>query len=93
MVPPRPVVPVRTAPSAAPEVPAPDAPPPLPPTHRLPVPGPPAPGLHLDRNRLPDTSSLQPGATIIPPDDWNDEAFDDADETMLMVRPPMPPKK
>lgn len=74
-------------------VPAPDEPPPLPRSHAG---GPPSSRrLHLDPGLVPDTSTLQPGATIIPPDDWNDDYIDDdeADETMLMARPPLPPKK
>ena len=31
----------------------------------------------------------------VPPDDWNEDYIDDdeIDETMLMIRPPLPPKK
>jgi len=51
----------------------------------------------LDHLNLPDMSTLEPGATIIPPEDWADspDYIDDeeADETMLMARPPLPPKK
>lgn len=87
------------------DVPAPDEPPPLPRSHAG---DPPSsrklrlepglrvdPAIQLDPRLGPDTSTLQPGATIIPPDDWHDDYIDDdeADETMLMARPPLPPKK
>ncbi len=51
--------------------------------------------MNLETMNLPDVSQLQPGATIIPPDDWNEDYIDEeeADETMLMARPPLPPKK
>ncbi len=77
------------------EVYAPDEPPPLPRTHAAAEAPPSSRRLHLDPSFMPDTSTLQPGATIIPPDDWNDDYIEDdeADETMLMARPPLPPKK
>jgi hypothetical protein len=82
-------------PSRIDHVPAPDEPPPLPASH-APAPSPPSTRrLDLDPAGIPGPSALQPGATIIPPDDWIDDHIDDddVDETMLMARPPLPPKK
>jgi hypothetical protein len=36
---------------------------------------------------------LVSGATIVPPDDFDFIDDGDVDETMLMARPPLPPKK
>jgi len=49
----------------------------------------------LDADRVPDIPTLKPGATIIPPDDWDDDAVDegDTDVTMMMPRPTVPPKR
>lgn len=51
----------------------------------------------LDRVKMPDRKSLESGGTIIPPEDWSSGqdyiADEEADETMLMSRPPLPPKK
>lgn len=95
-VPRRPASPVRPPRTGSyGHVPAPDEPPPLPGSHGGSGPLPASRRLQLDPSMVPDTSALQPGATIIPPDDWNDDYIDDdeADETMLMARPPLPPKK
>lgn len=91
VVPPRPVA-SPLDPTTLPPV---AAPPPLPASH---APPPTLPSTRLERLDPPQSSdrpSLQPGATIIPPDDWNEDYIDDdeIDETMLMVRPPLPPKK
>lgn len=94
VVPPRPAA-APLDPGAPPPVavPSPAAPPPLPASHAPPPPS--TRQERLDPPQSPDRQSLQPGATIIPPDDWNEDYIDDdeIDETMLMVRPPLPPKK
>ena len=74
-------------------VPGADGPPPLPASHATGAP-PSSRHMQLDPPKAPDTGTLQPGATIIPPDDWNEDCIEDdeVDETMLMARPPLPPK-
>ena len=96
VVPPRPLA--ASEPTTAPDLPAAPpilpAPPPLPASHA----SPPPPSTRrevLEPPPMPAPQTLQPGATIIPPDDWNEDYIDDdeLDATMLMVRPPLPPKK
>ncbi len=72
--------------------PAPAAPPPVPVQRSIPRS---AASSRLDVDQMPDIPTLRPGATIIPPDDWNDDYIDeaDADETMLMPRPNLGLKK
>lgn len=66
------------------------SPPPLPgaPVARQSGPPPAARSHKLDPASMPDIPTLRPGATIIPPDDWDDDYIDEADvdETMLMPR-------
>ncbi|MBO85644.1 MAG: hypothetical protein CL927_09810 [Deltaproteobacteria bacterium] len=89
-VPPRPKKILPADPSAVPMA---DGPPPLPASHA----DLPSSARHavLDPPQEPDTRTLKPGATIIPPDDWNEDFIEDeeVDETMLLVRPPLPPKE
>ena len=83
------------APSRIDHVPAPDEPPPLPRSHAPAAAPPSSRRAEVDPAGILDTAALQPGATIIPPEDWVDDHIDDedVDETMLMARPPLPPKK
>jgi hypothetical protein len=85
--------PTRGEPFDPAAVPGVDGPPPLPDSHSFGAP-PSSRHMLLDPPKAPDTAALQPGATIIPPDDWNEDYIEDdeVDETMLMARPPLPPK-
>jgi hypothetical protein len=85
-----------SAPAPAPNLAAPTAGTPTAGTPSAPPPAPPNAGppkatrSHaLDAASMPDIPALRPGATIIPPDDWQDDYIEDedADETMLMPRP------
>ncbi len=71
-----------------------DGPPPLPASHATDAP-PSARQLLHDAPAASDPGTLEPGATIIPPDDWNEDCDEDdeVDKTMLMARPPLPPEE
>ena len=85
--------PVPSEPVGLGAIPGSNGPPPLPAAHATDA-LPSARQLPRDGSETSEPGTLKPGATIIPPDDWNEDLIeeDELDQTMLMVRPPIPPE-